>query len=229
MLYSQPVQRDGESLPSPARARGRGKSEHHKAACRVECAGAFGESRRRRIVSQKINRPRSDSRARVKRRGKSPPLQRRPLKARQTRPGASPNRRRGAVRADDGISAGRALEPAGDGGPRARLRARAARLLPDGEGRPGSRGPRRPRGGAGASPAVLAVGQPPAGPRSSRDVPEAFEPSGERSGGPFRGSTPSVRASFSSLATLGQEKLSQRRELGRATGPEQTRVATDGG
>ena len=55
----------------------RGKSEHHKAACRGEYAGAHGPSRARRKVSQKTNRPRPfrkrKSRVRVKRRGKSPP------------------------------------------------------------------------------------------------------------------------------------------------------------
>ena len=55
----------------------RGKSEHHKAACRAKRAGASGESRARRKVSQKTNRPRRRRKmtpqARVKRRGKSPP------------------------------------------------------------------------------------------------------------------------------------------------------------
>ena len=51
----------------------RGKSEHHKAACRAKRAGAHGASRARRKVSQKTNRPRRESRVRVKRRGKSPP------------------------------------------------------------------------------------------------------------------------------------------------------------
>ena len=56
------------------RGPGRGKSEHHQAACRVECAGAAGESRARRKVSQKTYRPSPQGvRVRVKRRGKSPP------------------------------------------------------------------------------------------------------------------------------------------------------------
>ena len=71
---------DGRSA-SRESAGPRGKSGHHKAACRVERTGGAGESPPRRKVSQKTNRPRFGSllggfpvmRARVKRRGKSPP------------------------------------------------------------------------------------------------------------------------------------------------------------
>ena len=60
----------------PLRREG-GKSEHLQATCRVEHAGAMGESPARRKVSQKTNRPRRKSRVRVKRRGKSPPARER--------------------------------------------------------------------------------------------------------------------------------------------------------
>jgi len=52
-----------------------GKSEHRKAKCRVEDAGVGDENRRRRKVSQKINRPGClyEAGVRMKRRGKSPP------------------------------------------------------------------------------------------------------------------------------------------------------------
>lgn len=56
-----------------ARRAGRGKSGHHKAACRIERAGGRHQSADRRTVSQKINRPAIRRGVRVKRRGKSPP------------------------------------------------------------------------------------------------------------------------------------------------------------
>ena len=47
----------GGQMIAAGREPGRGKSEHHQAACRVECAGAPGESPARRKVSQKTYRP----------------------------------------------------------------------------------------------------------------------------------------------------------------------------
>ena len=61
----------GRAGPYGTRLPARGKSEHHKASCRVQHAGAVGESWRRRKVSQKTNRPGNG--VRVKRRGKSSP------------------------------------------------------------------------------------------------------------------------------------------------------------
>src|ERR1700677_3632952 len=43
----------------PSASRGRGKSEHHKAACRIKHAGVRGESLGRRKVSQKTDRLRA--------------------------------------------------------------------------------------------------------------------------------------------------------------------------
>ena len=60
----------------PTVARGspaRGKSGHHQTAGRGESAGVAGESPPRQTVSQKTDRPARKLRARVKRRGKSPP------------------------------------------------------------------------------------------------------------------------------------------------------------
>ncbi len=67
-LYSGRV--DGRS-----RLGGRGKSEHHKAACREKIAEGRGESPGRWKVSQRTYRlaARKGRAARVKRRGKSPP------------------------------------------------------------------------------------------------------------------------------------------------------------
>src|SRR5207247_4075403 len=54
-----------------------GKSEHHTATCRVNYAGAAVEKQRRRKVSQKRHRRffGNKAQARVKRRGKSSPLE----------------------------------------------------------------------------------------------------------------------------------------------------------
>jgi hypothetical protein len=51
----------------------RGKSGHHQTAGRGESSGVSGESPARQTVSQKTDRLRRKLRARVKRRGKSPP------------------------------------------------------------------------------------------------------------------------------------------------------------
>ena len=77
-----------QMIAGAAARSGRGKSEHHTAACRAKCAGAVRESGRRRKVSQKIYGLTSAQAfvAKVKRRGKSSPLT--PQGARQEKPHA---------------------------------------------------------------------------------------------------------------------------------------------
>lgn len=64
-------------------SRAGGKSGHLQAPCRVKHAGAAGPSSRRRKVSQKLRPPRGrfgEPGVRVKRRGKSPPLDGQPAR-----------------------------------------------------------------------------------------------------------------------------------------------------